>query len=165
MRVGIVTHSYYPHYGGVTENVAATARGLRRRGHRVTVITAGASRAAEEPGVIRIGNQHLVPWNGATVNFTYGLDLVSRLRDIYRRERFDIVHIHCPLAPMLPLAALKAARGRPVVGTFHATARSNLGYALFRSPLARAFTGITVPVAVSDIPRGLPSIDSGWLDR
>ncbi len=153
MRIGIVTHAYYPHYGGVTENVAATARGLRHRGHRVTVITAGASTAAEERGVIRIGNQRLVPWNGATVNFTYGIGLVNRLRDIYRRERFDVVHVHCPLAPMLPLAALKAADGRPVVGTFHATARSNLGYALFRPPLAREFAKITVPVAVSEPAR------------
>lgn len=153
MRIGIVTHAYYPHFGGVTENVAATRRALTRLGHRVTVITAGAGAGEREPGVIRIGGQVLVPWNGATVNLTHGMALESRLAEIYRRERFDLLHIHCPLAPMLPLAALRAARGRPVVGTFHATARANLGYALFRPLLARAFRHITVPVAVSEPAR------------
>ncbi len=153
MRIGIVTHAYYPHYGGVTENVAATRRALARLGHRVTVITAGAGAGEREPGVIRIGGQILVPWNGATVNLTHGVALADRLAEIYRREQLDLLHIHCPLAPMLPLAALRAARGRPVVGMFHATARANLGYALFRPLLARAFRHITVPVAVSEPAR------------
>jgi len=153
LRIGIVTHAYYPHYGGVTENVAATRRALARLGHRVTVITAGAGAGEREPGVIRIGGQVLVPWNGATVNLTHGFALETRLAEIYRRERLDLLHIHCPLAPMLPLAALRAARGRPVVGMFHATARTNLGYALFRPLLAGAFRHITVPVAVSEPAR------------
>jgi phosphatidylinositol alpha-mannosyltransferase len=54
---------------------------------------------------------------------------------------------------MLPLAALRAAGGRPVVGMFHATARSNLGYALCRRALAREFARITVPAAVSQPAR------------
>jgi phosphatidylinositol alpha-mannosyltransferase len=153
LRIGIVTHAYYPHFGGVTENVAATRRQLARRGHRVIVITAGAPGAEKEPGVIRIGGQILVPWNGATVNLTHGLALETRLAEIYRRERLDLLHIHCPLAPMLPLAALRAARGRPVLGMFHATARANLGYALFRPFLAHDFAHITVPVAVSEPAR------------
>jgi phosphatidylinositol alpha-mannosyltransferase len=153
VRIGIVTHAYYPHYGGVTENVAATRRALTRLGHRVTVITAGADSREHEPGVIRIGGQILVPWNGATVNLTHGWALADRLAEIYRRERFDLLHIHCPLAPMLPLAALRAARGRPVVGMFHATARANLGYAFFRPFLAPEFRRITVPVAVSEPAR------------
>jgi phosphatidylinositol alpha-mannosyltransferase len=153
VRIGIVTHAYYPHFGGVTENVAATSRALRRLGHRVTVITAGSPGAPPEPDVVRIGGQCMVPWNGASVNFTYGRDLRARLGAIYRERRLDLVHIHCPLAPMLPLAALRAAGGRPVVGTFHATARSNLGYALCRRALARDFRRITVPVAVSQPAR------------
>ncbi len=153
MRIGIVTHAYYPHFGGVTENVAATSRVLRALGHRVTVITAGPPNGHCEPGVIRIGSQTLVPWNGATVNFTYGFALTRLLRQIYRRERLDLIHIHCPLAPMLPLAALRAADGRPVVGMFHASARWNLGYALFKPLLAREFERISVPVAVSEPAR------------
>lgn len=153
MRIGIVTHAYFPHFGGVSENVAGTSRTLRDLGHRVTVITAGAPGAAPSPDVIRVGGQRMVPWNGARVNFTFGHDLSRRLKEIYRERKFDLVHIHCPLSPMLPLAALRAANGLPVVGMFHATAESNLGYYLFREPLAREFARITVPVAVSEPAR------------
>lgn len=176
MRIGIVTHAYYPHFGGVTENVAGVSRVLRDLGHQVIVITAGERwlngdrrpnderwitlerRTGErwitgEVDVVRIGRQCLVPWNGATVNFTYGVGLSDQLREIYRRYRIELLHIHCPLAPMLPLSALRAANGQPVVGMFHASARSNLGYQLFRRALARDFARITVPVAVSDPAR------------
>ncbi len=40
MKIGIVTQSYYPRFGGVTEHVHATAMELVRRGHDVRVITA-----------------------------------------------------------------------------------------------------------------------------
>ena len=153
MNIGIVTHAYYPHFGGVTEHVAGVSRELRALGHRVVIITAGARDAEPEPDLVRIGRQHLVPWNGATVNFTYGSQLAARLRAIYAELALDLVHIHCPLAPMLPLAALRAAEGWPVVGMFHATARANLGYQLFQPLLRREFARITLPVAVSDPAR------------
>ena len=39
VKIGIVSQSYYPRYGGVTEHVHHTAVELRRRGHEVTIIT------------------------------------------------------------------------------------------------------------------------------
>jgi phosphatidylinositol alpha-mannosyltransferase len=156
LNIGIVTHAYYPHFGGVTENVSGVARALRQLGHRALIITAGAPRgmpAAPEVDLVRIGQQRLVPWNGASVNFTYGFRLESHLRAIYREAQLDLIHIHCPLSPMLPLAGLRAADGWPVVGMFHATARSNLGYQLFQPLLRREFARITIPVAVSEPAR------------
>jgi glycogen synthase len=39
LRIGIVSQSYHPAVGGVTEHVDATARVLRARGHEVTIVT------------------------------------------------------------------------------------------------------------------------------
>ena len=153
MNIGVVTHAYYPHFGGVTENVSGAARALRQLGHRVLIITAEARGAEPEPDVIRVGQQRLVPWNGASVNFTYGARLEARLRAIYREARLDLIHIHCPLSPMLPLAGLRAADGWPVLGMFHATARSNLGYQLFQPYLRREFARLTIATAVSEPAR------------
>ena len=153
MNIGIVTHAYYPHFGGVTENVSGVARALRQLGHRVLIITAEARGAEPEQDLIRVGRERLVPWNGASVNFTYGARLEARLRAIYREARLDLIHIHCPLSPMLPLAGLRAADGWPVVGMFHATARSNLGYQVFQPYLRREFDRITVATAVSEPAR------------
>ena len=39
MKIALVSQSYYPRFGGVTEHVAHTASELRTRGHEVTVVT------------------------------------------------------------------------------------------------------------------------------
>lgn len=151
MKIGIVTQSYYPKPGGVTEVVHHTAVELRRRGHEVTVITTrygGEDRDA--PGISRLGRNILVPANGAWTNVTVGMRLRSELEEIFRRERFDIVQTHCPLVPTLPLLTILADRaGAKLVGTFHAAAESNALYALFQRPLAGLAGRIDRRIAVS----------------
>jgi phosphatidyl-myo-inositol alpha-mannosyltransferase len=122
VRIGIVSQSYYPRYGGVTEHVHHTAIELRKRGHDVTIITSHFRRgeANSAPGVERIGYNLLIPFNGAFVDLAVGLRLQSQLRALIRRHDFDIVHTHAPLVPTLPLLAIKAA-GCAQVGTFHTT--------------------------------------------
>lgn len=122
MRIGIVSQSYYPRYGGVTEHVHHTALELRRRGHHVTIITSHFRRGEVDsaPGVERIGYNLLIPFNGAFVDLAVGLRLQSQLRALIRRNDFDIVHTHAPLVPTLPLMAIKAASCAQV-GTFHTT--------------------------------------------
>lgn len=66
MKIGIVTQSYYPRPGGVTEVAHFSAQELRNLGHDVTIITTHYSGAERpEAGVIRIGRNVLVPVNGA----------------------------------------------------------------------------------------------------
>jgi phosphatidylinositol alpha-mannosyltransferase len=122
VRIGIVSQSYYPRYGGVTEHVHHTALELRRRGHHVTIITSHFRRGEVDsaPGVERIGYNLLIPFNGAFVDLAVGLRLQSQLRALIRRNDFDILHTHAPLVPTLPLLAIKAASCAQV-GTFHTT--------------------------------------------
>jgi phosphatidylinositol alpha-mannosyltransferase len=126
MRIGIVTQSYYPRFGGVTEHVHATATELVRRGHDVRVITA---RFKDELNaglqVERIGRNVLIPYNRAYVDYTVGWNLKAQLKALFRRHAFDLIHTHCPAAPSLPLLAVAAAEC-PQVGTFHMTGRNRL---------------------------------------
>ncbi|MDD3643145.1 MAG: glycosyltransferase family 4 protein [Candidatus Krumholzibacteria bacterium] len=151
MKIGIVTQSYYPKPGGVTEVVHHTAAALRRLGHDVTVITTrygGADR--DEPGIVRIGRNILVPANGAWTNVTVGAGLRGKLEEIFRRERFDVIQTHCPLVPTLPLLTIAADRaGAKLVGTFHAAAESNALYGIFRAPLERRAARLDCRIAVS----------------
>ncbi len=151
MKIGIVTQSYYPKPGGVTEVVAHSARELLRRGHGVTVITTSyPGRNGPEPGIIRIGRNVLLPVNGAWVNVTAGVGLKRRLRLIFEREAFDVVHTHCPLVPTLPILTLQITGcGHRTVGTFHATAERHIGYALFRRPLMKLAGRLDARIAVS----------------
>jgi phosphatidylinositol alpha-mannosyltransferase len=148
MRIGIVTQSYYPRFGGVTEHVHATATELVRRGHDVRVITARFD-GARDAGlrVERIGRNVLIPYNRAYVDYTVGWNLKGQLKALFRRHAFDLVHTHCPAAPSLPLLAVAAAEC-PQVGTFHMTGRNRL-QEIFKGPLTRRMARLDARVAVS----------------
>lgn len=121
MKIGIVSQSYYPRYGGVTEHVHHTAVELRRRGHDVTIITSHFRRGeTPEAGVERIGHNLLIPFNGAFVDLAVGWRLRWQLQELFRRHRFDLVHTHAPVVPTLPLMAIQTAPCAQV-GTFHTT--------------------------------------------
>lgn len=119
MRIGLVTQSYYPVLGGVTEHVWHLGRELERRGHQVTVIT-GTAREPDDRGlrVLRHGIQIPLTMNGANVHVTVGWRLGRMLQRIEERERFDIVHIQAPVDPGLPLIAAQSMRTKKV-GTHH----------------------------------------------
>jgi phosphatidylinositol alpha-mannosyltransferase len=152
MKIGIVTQSYYPRFGGVTEHVHATAMELTRRGHDVRVIT---SRFNTEPPVAlptdRIGRNLLIPYNRAFVDFTVGVGLGRQLRALFRRYDFDVIHTHGPAAPSLPLIAVRVADA-PQVGTFHMTGRNGL-QELFRGPLTKRMARLDARIAVSETAR------------
>jgi phosphatidylinositol alpha-mannosyltransferase len=150
-RIAIVTQSYHPTVGGVTEHVDATARVLRGRGHDVTVVTSGPRAPKPEPGVIRVGTNLTVQYNGAENHMTMGLGLVPQLSTALERGRFDLVHVHCPIAPVLPLLAIRLARV-PLVGTFHSVS-SDLPYRLFGSWLSPFFRRLRRALAVSEAAR------------
>jgi phosphatidyl-myo-inositol alpha-mannosyltransferase len=152
MKIGIVTQSYYPRFGGVTEHVHATAIELTRRGHDVRVITSrfrvkdGGARADDLP-VERIGRNVLIPYNRAYVDFTVGWKLERQLKTLFERHDFDLIHTHCPAAPSLPLLAVAAAEC-PQVGTFHMTGRNRL-QELFRGTLQSRMSRLDARIAVS----------------
>ncbi len=158
LKIGILSQAYHPAVGGVTEHVDATAHALRARGHDVAVITGHyserESRGLTENGypVHRIGRNLAVPYNGAENNLTIGIGLRRKLEELFERERFDLLHLHCPLSPFLPLLALKIAR-QPVVGTFHSTVTSDLAFRLFRRTLLPSYRRLDRILAVSEEAR------------
>jgi phosphatidylinositol alpha-mannosyltransferase len=152
MKVALVSQSYHPRPGGVTEHVHHTAVELRRRGHDVTIITANFdTRSRTEPGVVRIGRNVLVPINGAWVNMTVGRRLADQMGTLLRALNPDVIHTHCPLVPTLPLIALRVAPPRThIVGTFHAAADRSPGYQFFQKGLARYAERLDTRIAVSE---------------
>ncbi len=159
MRIGIVTQSYFPIRGGVAEHVYHTALELERRGHEVTILTANFSRFDDDRGrqVIRLGRDFTIPYNGAFVNVTVGWSFRERLRAIEKEKRFDVVHIHGPLEPVLPLSALQSFRA-PMVGTFHSYSPGTpSGYVVFQKTLAQYGGLLSARIAVSEAAKGFIS--------
>ncbi|MFH0853466.1 MAG: glycosyltransferase family 4 protein [bacterium] len=159
MRIGIVTQSYFPIRGGVAEHVYHTAVELENRGHQVTIITANFSRFDEDRGreVVRIGHDLTIPMNGAFVNVTLSLRFAHQIKTIEQQKKFDIVHIHGPVEPILPLYAVRFFQC-PKVGTFHAfSARPMLSYLAFHNQLQFYFDNLDSRIAVSEAARSFIS--------
>jgi phosphatidylinositol alpha-mannosyltransferase len=149
VKIAIVSQSYYPRFGGVTEHVHHTAEELLRRGHDVRVITSRFRGDLPDPDyVVRVGYNVLIPFNKAFVDFTVGVRLKRQLRELFARHDFDVVHTHCPISPSLPILAIKAA-SCPQVGTFHSTGGVGVLQDTFRNYLASVVDKLDARIAVS----------------
>ena len=91
--------------------------GLRDEGFEVTAISAPGSYVADLEAQ---GIRHLA-WRNATRSWAPGSDLHAyrELRQLLRRERFDIVHTHTPKAALLGRVTARRARVPAVVNTVH----------------------------------------------
>lgn len=155
MRIGVVTEAYYPSVGGIQEHVYQFAREARRLGHTVRVVTSAMPdlrrRGVPDDGtndVIRLGPSLPIYRAGSLSRVTAGTGVGTALREVLARERFDVVHVHAPLSPVLPLLAIHHATG-PVVGTFHARLRPTAFLRLARRWLQRYLDRLDAAVAVS----------------
>jgi len=150
VRIGIVTPVFHPYPGGVPEHVYHEYLELGKLGHDVKIVTArfGRGESAVEHDVLRVAPTVSVPANGSMCPVAVGSGLTARLREIFRRQRFDVLHVHEPLLPFLCTAAIDAAEV-PIVGTFHASNDSGLGYRVFHSALERRVEKLARRICVS----------------
>lgn len=136
MKIGVVTEEYSPATGPIADHVQQFAREARRLGHTVKILTGampdlrppgpaappGPGRAAavalREPDVLRLARSRPILRRGALRRAAGGWGAGEALRSALARERLDVVHVHDPLSPVLPLLAVHHATG-PLVGTFH----------------------------------------------
>jgi phosphatidylinositol alpha-mannosyltransferase len=149
LRIALVTEYYYPHLGGVCEHVHFFAREARRRGHHVDIITSHIPDAEEQPHVIRLGRSQPVYCNGSQARITLGWHLRRDMRRVLRQGQYDIVHVHSPLTPVLPILAIEEA-DCPVVGTFHTYFDRSIGYSLANRFFQKRLDMLSAAIAVSN---------------
>lgn len=89
--------------------------------------------------------------NGSFARITTGLGLRRQLRELFRREGIDVVHVHGGLTPTFGIVAPEAARGLgiPVVATFHSWFPRSALYRILRRPLQRRLDRHAALIAVS----------------
>jgi phosphatidylinositol alpha-mannosyltransferase len=150
MKVGLVSPYDYTHPGGVTEHIRHLGDWLRQLGHDVRTFAPSGRRDAEKdiPDFYRIGRVFPLPANDSVARITLSFHLARRVSEILERERFDVLHFHEPFMPALPLTLLRMS-GAPHVATFHAFAKSNLGYYYGRPILKPYLRHLTETIAVS----------------
>ena len=165
MKVGIVVPYSWSFGGGVVDHAEAQVRALRDVGIETRMLIGNdppgsfsrilhprQGRPGPPPAsVIPLGRSVIVPGNGALSNLVLSPHALPQLRRALASERFDLVHVHEPLAPMLSPAAL-ALWGGPAVATFHAAGDSS--WRRIAEPLWGFLLGrIDLRVAVSEQAR------------
>jgi phosphatidyl-myo-inositol alpha-mannosyltransferase len=156
MKILQVSPFDFVHPGGVTDHILHLDRQLRAQGHETRIIRPRSRNEDEgdDGHVYRLGLATPVPANGSTARVTLSPLIHGKVRDFLRSESFDIVHIHEPLSPAMPLFALLNSQSVNV-GTFHASRSSHTGYnmlyILARPILQRMFDRLDASVAVSPV--------------
>ena len=148
LRIALVTEYYYPHLGGICEHVHFFAREARRYGHQVDIITSKIPGARPEPHVVRIGKSQPVYANGSQARFTWGLELRKDLKRVFSLGQYDIIHVHSPLSPVLPVMAIEEANC-PVVGTFHTYFDRSFFYSVGNRYFQKRLDMLDAAIAVS----------------
>ena len=134
MKVGIFVPYSWSFIGGVVEHAEYQAAALRDIGVDARLymgldppggvfgrVQRRAPRPDEPPpGLVSIGRSVIVRANDSEANIVMDPRSVGRMRRLLEAERFDVVHVHEPMTPIIGLAALTFAT-TPIVATWHTT--------------------------------------------
>ncbi len=139
--------------GGVNSHVLPLAAEFLLHGHRVCIAgpASGAPAVAVPAGVevIPIGRPLPVPVSGSVARIALSLRLSGQVKAVLAALQPDVVHVHEPLMPSLPITFLRHSEAVNV-GTFHAAREGgNRFYAYSRRLLKRWFRKLDGKVAVS----------------
>jgi glycosyltransferase involved in cell wall biosynthesis len=116
LKVALACDWYAPQLGGIENHIRDLANELRARGHEPHVITStpGPCQLDGVP-VHRLGLARLPKWR-----VVGDLETIARVREICRRERFDVVHGHSLQSPLAHVAMYVAhGMATPSVMTQH----------------------------------------------
>ena len=172
MKIAMVSPYDFTWPGGVTAHVVQLARELGRSGHEVQVLAPHSpSRDFQDADLlVPLGRSVPLPSGGSIARVSLSWWLYPKVRALLKKEQFDIIHLHEPMAPILPLCVLEFSRSVNV-GTFHASyARQHLyrfTHPIIKrwqqrlhgniavSPAARRYVNNTFPGDYEIIPNGI----------
>ena len=153
MKILLVSPYDWQAPGGVNRHVDQLADQLIDREHSVRIL-APSTGPLDDPRVIVAGRPVSVPASGSRARISLDPLLGRKVRRILDEGQFDIVHVHEPLMPTLPIQVLRhSRRANPAavtIGTFHARKDGgNRLYAYGQLLLKRWFRAIDGKIAVS----------------
>jgi phosphatidyl-myo-inositol alpha-mannosyltransferase len=155
LKIALVTPYDYPYPGGVTRHIANLDRVFRQWGHEVWVLAASSEDEDNlEDNVLKVaGGVFPLQAGGSVSRISLSPRQYRRVKDILREKNFDVVHLHEPLMPALPLVVLRHSQAVNV-GTFHAYREtSHPGYIYGHHLLQPFFDRLDGRIAVSEAAR------------
>jgi phosphatidylinositol alpha-mannosyltransferase len=136
VKVGIVVPYSWSFWGGVQEHADHQARALADHGLEVRLIMGHdppgrltnilhprrGRDTVPPPYFVPVGRSVIVPANGSLPNIVISPNAMVRIKRLFAQERFDVLHLHEPITPLIATYALALAPC-PLVATFHAAGK------------------------------------------
>jgi phosphatidyl-myo-inositol alpha-mannosyltransferase len=165
MRVAILSPYSWTYPGGVTRHIEALAEQLLAEGHHVRVLAPfdppdrfgavlhrGARPQVMEPPeyLVSLGRTISLKANQAVSNLSITAHALVSAQEELRTGRYEVVHVHEPLAPVAPWCITDWTR-IPTVGTFHTYNENRLSNGIATAVGARRMLNrLHVRIAVSE---------------
>ena len=153
MKIALVSPYDWLTPGGVNKHIEQLSARFEEYGHEA-IILAPASAPVDDPRVRVLGRPTPVPASGSMARIALSPRLGRQVRQVLEQEALDVVHVHEPLMPTLPIQVLRNSReANPDVvnvGTFHATKDGgNRLYSYGRRLLKRWYRELDGKITVS----------------
>ncbi len=119
MKIALVSPYDLAYPGGVANHIFALEREFIKMGHSVKLIAPASRGATSDERLICLGRAWPTPSSGSVARITLTPWMGSMVKPVLEREKFDVIHLHEPLVPMLCTTILRLSSAA-TVGTFHA---------------------------------------------
>lgn len=121
MKIALVSPYDFAYPGGVIHHICYLKRYFTMWGHDVKIIAPASKEIPEYSDCfIPIGKPMPIPFSGSIARIAVSPWLSHKVKAVLQQEKFDIIHLHEPLIPMLCTTVLHYS-DVVNIGTFHAS--------------------------------------------
>ena len=156
MKIALVSPYDYSVPGGVNKHINHLMREFTQLGHDVHILVPSSEQVADERVINASSSIIVVPFAGSIARISLSPRTYRRTKRTLQEGRYDVLHLHEPLMPMLPLAVLRHHDLVPqaiCVGTFHSYREVSRAYYYGAPIFRRFFKRLDGQIAVSEVSK------------
>ncbi len=112
--------------GGVTNHVVNFAIEMQEQGEEVTILTTSSKNnfLIKNVKIFNLGKPVPIKFGSTVANILLSWKSIFKIYNFFKKNNFDIVHIHEPLVPFISIFSIIFSKSKTVL-TFHATLKKS----------------------------------------
>ena len=151
LNIAMVSPYDFSFPGGVNSHITNLSRELTRIGHKVHVLApcTALDRVNKDLCFYPMGGAIPIPYSGSIARLSLSFSQKRKIKLFLNNNSFDLIHIHEPFAPILPIWFLEHSQTINI-GTFHANCEQSNLYRISRPVIKRWHNRLDGCIAVSE---------------